>query len=74
MFIKIPVYFDIIGIVPSHLGFLQENLQVQLEKNLLGRAVKVQIEYTKEDLKKLGIDAKTKIFMIRRDKVLDDMR
>lgn len=74
MFIKVPVYFEIIGTVPSNLGFLTENLQVFLEKSLLGRSQKVLLEFTKKDLEFIDLEKESKVFLIKRERVLDGMR
>lgn len=74
MFIKVPVYFEIIGTAPSNLGFLTENLQVYLEKTLLGRSQKVGLKFTMRELSQMELPGESEVFLIKREKVLDGMR
>jgi hypothetical protein len=74
VFIKVPVYFELEGIAPNQLGFLQENLAAFVEKSLLGRAQKVLIGFSKKELQEVALPEGSTVHLVRRSRVLDGIR
>jgi len=73
MFIKIPVYFEITGSFKD-LGFIQEALQLFLEKQLLGRKSSVSVDVDWKKALPAEAGEILKVNLIKRDRVIDGLR
>jgi hypothetical protein len=73
MFIKIPVYFEIDGSFRD-LGFIQEALQLFLEKQLLGRKTSLPVDLDWKKALPAEAGEILSVKLIKRDRVIDGFR
>lgn len=73
MFIKIPVYFEILGTI-RELELVQEGLSLWLEQTLLGRKTKLELDLPWKKLFPKNVETPGKILLIKRDRVISGLK